>query len=74
MACEAVERNEPVLGGVPAQQARLREERHVRRMALGQPGRQEGRDAVAGRCIGDGHAGLAGECAQHEFEVLLLHA
>ena len=73
-AHDAVERNEQVLGGIPAQQARLGEERHVRRAALGQPGRQEGRDAVSGRCIGDGHAGLAGECAQHELEVLLLHA
>ena len=71
---DAVERNEQVLGGIPAQQARLGEERHVRRVIPGQPGRQEGRDAVSDRCIGDGHAGLAGECAQHEFEVLLLHA
>ena len=63
-----------MLGGIAAQQARLREKRHVRRTAFGQPGIKEGRDAVAGRCIGDGHAGLAGERAQHELEIPLLNA
>jgi hypothetical protein len=63
-----------MLSGIRAQQARLREERHVRRAAFGQPVLEEGRDAVAGRRIGDGHAGLAGERAQHELEMPLLDA
>ena len=63
-----------MLGGIDAQQARLREERHVWRAVFGQPGIKEGRDAVAGRCKGDGNAGLAGERAQHQLEVPLLDA
>ena len=45
-----------------------------RRTAFGQPGIEEGRDAVASRCIAHRHTGLAGERAQHQFEIPLLNA
>jgi hypothetical protein len=63
-----------VLRRVPAEQSWLREEGHVRRPALGQPALKERWHAVAGRRVGDGYAGLAGEGVQHEFEVALLDA
>ena len=63
-----------MLDGIAAQQARLREERHVRRAAFGQPGTEEGRDAVAGRCVAHRHTGLAGKRTQHKLEIPLLDA
>ena len=73
-ARDLAERDEHVFVRERAEQPRLREERHVRRIARGQPGLQEGWHAVADRGVADRHPRLAGEGAEHELEMPLLDA
>ncbi len=68
-ARDLAQRHQQVLAGVPAEQARLGEKRDIGWAARGQPGLQEGRDAVPSREVADRNASLPGEGAQHELEV-----